>query len=284
MFHHLVFQSDIIAKLTEIVEELYGPIVKSTQPDKSCNESSETSMVNGLNNADNDFERIGENKIQNTHKITNYTCLKDVRVSDLDNQQNILTKQGSEEENVKQGSEEENVRLDETESNQVKDGNSTADYLNGLRISFYNKDKTADIKCTDLDSNRNMLKNTDCAVNVSEDINDQIETSMDGDIGLTQGSKGNFNLVDNDVECLLASQTNVTLHAEVNNSKIKDNGTGFVSEEVERIEKSETEKMNLVNLDRLADEEENIPTKEKIQSETLSFVKSNESNKENQIR
>ena len=284
MLYHFVFQSDIIAKLTEIVEELYGPIVKSTQPDKSCNEISETSTVNGLNNADNDFERIGENKIQNTHKITNYTCLKDVRVSDLDSQQNILTKQGSEEENIKQGSEEEFVRLDETESKQVKDGNSTADSLNGLRISFYNMDKTADIKCTDLDSNRNMLKNTDCAVNVSEGISDQIETSIDGDIGLTQGSKGNFNLVDNDVECFLASQTNVMLHAEVNNSKIKDNGSGFVSEGVEGIEKSETEKLNLVNLDRLADEEENIPTKEKIQSETLSFVKSNESNKENQIR
>ena len=271
IFFNFAFQTEIITKLTEILEELYGPIVKSTPSDTSS-ESSLTS-VNGLHQADNDFERNVDKNDQNTREKTNYTCIKEPRDNCVDNQKNSV---------IKQGAEEENSRLDENVLEHVMDGNPSGDSLTGLRISFFDSDMTGSddtgnfqtdkCKRLDLNSNENVMKTTNSDVIISSESSDQIETPMDCDLVLTQGAEGNFNLVDNDVDCLLVSQADVTK---------KDNRADPVLEGVERTEKSKTKEINLVNLN---EKEETVLTKEKLQPETMNTMDSNEVNRENRTR
>ena len=258
---YFLFQTEIMTILTEILEELYGPIAKGTQSN-TRSESSLTSL-NGLHQADNGVERKLDKENQNTVEKTHYTCIKEPAHSKIDNENHSEFVQGS----------------DECAFEQIEDNISSADSLTGLRISFYDSDKTgsgktADLQTgtsTELDSNKNVIKDKNSDVNVNGGNRDGIGIEMDCDLVLTQGAKGNFDLLDDDLDYSLISQTGEKFDSDLDNTEMEGKKDPVV-QTAESTEKSGIERTSLVNLNAL-NEEVTVINKDNLQIETETLIR-----------
>lgn len=226
-----------MAKLTEILEELYGPVTRELKATDSIG-------TDGIKVIGSYQPHDFDTNVGVQTKELHYTGIKQPA--------DKSTLHGNESENIFTHSD---IVQCESSSKQVKSSDSSEDAHTGIRISFYEGHQTGCCAVDVLQKDNN--SETDQNQNVTEKLyqnvklgDDKIGIEIDCDNGLMQGAKGDFSLTDRDLGSLLVSQSDEKQDSYGSNKDIVEADNKNTSEsKVENLDEVSSRKSQMLGTD-----------------------------------